>query len=249
MARRGILLTLAAVIAALGTLLVFLYVNGADKRAAEPFDTMEILRAVKVIAPGETVEEAQAAGKFELQPVPSNQVLAGSLPDTTSLAGKVATTTIYPGEQIIASKFGGSAEASVLPIPKGMMAISVNLTDPARVAGFLSPGSEVAIFYLGTDPKKPDENLVRMILPRVTVIGVGSTTPGQTTTTDPNGIATTEALPKTLLTIAVKKNDAERVLYTFKNYELAFGLLTKDSETPDGPGVHLPDVFTSDLLK
>ncbi len=249
MARRGILLTVAAIIAALGTLLVFLYVNGADDRAAAPFDTVDVLRAVKVIAPGEAVEDAQAAGKFELQPVPKNQVLAGALADTTSLEGKVATTTIYPGEQIIASKWGGSAETDVLPIPKGMMAISVNLTDPARVAGFLTPGAEVSIFYLGDDPKKEGSPLARMMLPRVTVIGVGSTTPGQTTTTAADGTATTEVLPKTLLTIAVSKEDAERVLLAFKNAELAFGLLTQDSLTPDGPGSHPENLFESKLLK
>jgi pilus assembly protein CpaB len=256
MARRGILLTVAAIIAALGTLLVFLYVKGADNRAAEPFETVDVLRAVKVIAAGEAVEAAQTAGKFELQPVPKNQVLAGSLADTTSLEGKVATTTIYPGEQIIASKWGGSAENDVLPLPKGMLAISVNLTDPARVAGFVSPGAEVAIFYLGPDPDTKAAQgapFVRMILPRVTVIGVGSTTPGQTTKPAADGAADpaapAEVLPKTLLTIAVDKEDAERILFSFKNAELAFGLLTKDSETPDGPGVHLPDVFTSPALK
>ncbi|MGD9959679.1 Flp pilus assembly protein CpaB [Nocardioides sp.] len=249
MARRGILLTVAAIIAALGTLLVFLYVNGADDRAAEPFETVDVLRAVKVIAPGETVEDAQAAGKFELQPVPKNQVLAGSLADTTSLEGKVATTTIYPGEQIIASKFGGTAESNVLPIPKGMMAVTVNLTDPARVAGFVSPGAEVAIFYMGNDARKQDQAFARMMLPRVTVLGVGSTAPGKTTTTATDGTATTEVLPNALLTIAVSKEDAERVLYATKNAEIAFGLLTEDSEVPQGPGIYYPDVFKSELFK
>ena len=31
------------------------------------------------------------------------------------------------------------------------MAISVNLTDPARVAGFVNPGSEVGIFVSADD--------------------------------------------------------------------------------------------------
>ncbi|CUR53960.1 putative SAF domain [metagenome] len=247
MARRGILLTVAAIIAALGTLLVFLYVNGADDRAAEPFDTVDVLRAVKVIEPGETVEDAQTAGKFELQPVPQNQVLAGSLADTTSLSGKVATTTIIPGEQIIASKFGGTAEASVLPIPKGMMAISVNLTDPARVAGFLSPGSQVSIFVSGTikfkDNAAADLPLTRMLLPKVQVIGVGSTSPGQTTTTAADGTATTEVLPNALLTLAVTKDQAERIIYCATNATLSFGLLTDESDTPAGNGVTAQNLF------
>ena len=242
MGRRGILLTFAALIAALGTMLVFLYVRGADARAGQVYDTVDVLRAVKVIPAGETVEEAQAAGKFQLQPVPEGQLLAGYLSDTASLAGKVATTTIYPQEQIIASKFGGSVESSVLPIPKGMVAMSVNLTDPARVAGFVTPGSEVSIFMTGTDVAKGDP-FARMLLDRVTVIGVGSTTPGTTTTTAEDGTAVTEVLPNALITIAVTKEDAERVLFAVTNGELSFTLLTKDSTVPKGTGVTSANLF------
>ena len=242
MDRRRILLVFAAVIAALGTLLVFLYVRGADTRAEEQFDTVNVLTAVQLIAPGEAVDAAAAAGKFELKPVPSSSLLAGSLIDTSAITGKVATTTIYPGEQVIASKFGGAAEASALPIPKGYLAISVNLTDPARVAGFVSPGSDVAIFMTGADPNS-QEPFARMLLSRVTVIGVGSTAPGQTTTTDASGAQVTEQLPNALLTLALKKEDAERVLFASTNGALAFGLLTKESEVPRGSGVTARNLF------
>lgn len=244
MDRRRILLVFAAAIAALGTLLVFLYVRGADTRAEEQFETVDVLTAVQTITPGETVEAAMAAGKFAMAPVPSSSVLLGVLTDPSAgaIQGMVATTTIYQGEQIIASKFGGSAEASALPIPKGFLAVSVNLTDPARVAGFVSPGSDVAIFWSGTDPNS-GEPFTRMLLPRVTVIGVGSTAPGQTTTTDAAGNQTTEQLPNALLTLALKKENAERVVFGSINGSLAFGLLTKDSETPPGPGVRLRNLF------
>ena len=46
MKRRTILLFAAALVAALGPALVFLYVQGADNRAEERFDTVEVLRAV-----------------------------------------------------------------------------------------------------------------------------------------------------------------------------------------------------------
>ena len=244
MDRRRILLVFAAVIAALGTLLVFLYVKGADNRANQAVESQNILTAVALIAPGESVDTAAAAGKFELRPIAANSVLAGALVDTSAITGKVATTTIYPGEQIIASKFGGSAEAlSSLPIPKGKLAISVNLSDPARVAGFVSPGSEVTIFMTGSSTTGTIGPFARMLLARVTVIGVGSTTPGQTTTTASDGTATTEVLPNALLTLAVSKEDAERVLFASTNGALAFGLLTKDSDTPKGPGVTDRNLF------
>lgn len=243
MGRRRILLVAAVVVAALGTALVFLYVRDADTRAAENFHTVEVLRATAAIQPGETIDSASASGKLALQPVPRAQVLPDSQSTIEALTGQVALTTIYPGEQIISDKFGGEAEAdSPLQIPKGQLAISVNLTDPARVAGFVNPGSEVAVFLNGTDDAtaKP---FTRMLLDRVTVLGVGSTTPVSTTTTDPAGQQTTEQLPRTLLTLAVDQNDAQRVLYASANGELSFALLTPDSRVKAGPGVTAQNLF------
>ena len=50
MDRRRILLIIAAVVAALGTLLVFLYVRNADTRAQESVDTVQVLTASQPIA-------------------------------------------------------------------------------------------------------------------------------------------------------------------------------------------------------
>ena len=163
MDRRKLLLAAAAIVAALGAVLVFLYVRGADIRAEAQYDTRDVLKVVTLIEQGETIEDAAAAGKIALEPVPANQVLPDALASTSTLTGKVAVTNLYPGEQVISSKFGGASESSVLPIKEGDLAISVNLTDPARVAGFVNPGSEVTIFMSGTDPAST-EPFTRMLL-------------------------------------------------------------------------------------
>src|SRR5687767_13639238 len=106
MDRRRILLVVAVVVAAMGAALVFLYVKGADSRAEQRFDTVEVLRATSLIEPGESVEDAQAAGKLALQAVAKDQLLEGYQQTTEGLAGTVALTAIYPGEQIISAKFG-----------------------------------------------------------------------------------------------------------------------------------------------
>ena len=69
------------------------------------------------------------------------------------------------------------------------------------------------------------------------MIGVGSTTPTTTTVTDETGQQTTEALPRTLMTLALDQKDAERVLFATSNGELAFGLLTPDSTVAPAKGV------------
>lgn len=251
MDRRRLLLVAAAVVAALGAVLVFLYVRGAETRAEQEFDTVDVLVATQQIEAGENVADAYAQAKIAVEAVPQGQVLPGAGTDGNVYEGQVALTTVYPGEQLIPEKFGGATEveaASSLAIPEGKLAISINLTDPARVAGFVNPGSEVAIFFTGTADDlatdvSEDLQLTRVLLPRVTVLGVGSTTQVTTTTTDAEGQQTTEQLPRTLLTLALSQEEAERVLLAQTNAELALGLLTAESTVRDTPGTTESDLF------
>ena len=240
MDRRKALLAVAAVIAALGTLLVFLYVRGADARADQRYGAVEVLRVVKQIAPGETVEAAQSAGKLETGSVPRKDLLKNALTGTDTISGKTATAALYPGEQLTSSKFSANKTATGLTIPKGKIAISVNLSDPARVAGFVNPGDKVAIFMNGSGA---GGNFVRLLLPNIQVIGAGTTTMVATTTTDTTGAQTTDQLPKTLLTLALTQNEAERVLFGSNNGELAFGLTNTDSQVAASKGVTTANLF------
>jgi pilus assembly protein CpaB len=242
MNRRKALLVVAALIAAVGTLLVFLYVRGADARADERYGAVNVLRVVKDIAPGETVEAAQAAGKIETSSVSQKDLLANALTGIEPVAGKVAVTTIYPGEQLTSTKFGATGSANALTIPKGKIAISVNLTDPARVAGFVNPGDKVAIFNTAP-PGAEGAGYSRMLLSSVQVIGAGTTTVVASTTTDATGAAVTDELPKTLLTVAVSQDEAERLLYAVANGELSFGLLTDDSQIAASKGITGVNLF------
>lgn len=243
MDRRRILLVVAVVVALLGTALVFLYVRGADARAEERFDTVDVLRAVAPIEAGETIDDAAANGKLALQPVATDYLLPNYQTSVESLSGSVATVRILAGEQIVTDKFGAEAEAqaSALSLSKGEIAISISLSDTARVAGFINPGSEVAIFLNGTD--QGGAAYSRLLLPKVEVIAVGSTSTTQTTTTSPEGTQTTEELPKTLMTLALNQADAERVLFAQVSGELVFALITEDSNVNKGSGTVVGDLF------
>lgn len=264
MGRRAVLLVVALVIAALGATMIFLYVQGIDQRAEAGQQPVEVLAASEKIEVGETIEAAQGAGKLELVSVPREDVLPGALTSTEDLAGKVALTAIFPKEQIIPEKFGAAGTEQTITIPKGAMAVSVQLTDPARVAGFITPGSTVAIFYssesgtqtssadastgdtaAASDPNAPAlvGGFTRLLLPDVQVIGVGTTSVLSTTTTDETGAATTEQLPKTLLTLALTQDQAEKVIFASRNGELALGLLNGESRVRPGPGVDAASIF------
>ena len=242
MDRRKILLIVAVIVALVGTALVFLYVRGSDARANARFDTVEVLRAVAPIEAGETIDDALATGKLALQPVPRDYVLPNAQTSVEALSGTYASVKILPGEQIVSDKFGAeiAAPESALTIPRGTVAISVSLTDTARVAGFIEPGTEVAIFLNSTTTGEPS---TRLLLDEVQVIAVGSTTTSQTTTTTAEGTQTVEQLPRTLMTLALNQRDAEKVLLSQGTGELVFALLTKDSNVAPGPGTTAADLF------
>lgn len=254
MARRSILLSVAFAIAALGTAMIILYVQGIDARATEGQQRVEVLTATDVIEAGESVADAQAAGKFEKADVVREDMVDGALSSTSSIDEKVALGTIYPGQQIMGQQFGEPGSEETLTIPEDKLAVSVELTDPARVAGFVTPGSHVAIFASG-DPEvyKADGSTqklspyTRILLPDVEVIGVGDTSMSSRTTTDDEGQQTTEQIPRTILTVAVTQEQAERVIFAGRNGDLAFALRTDKSKVSDGPGVTariiMPEAF------
>jgi pilus assembly protein CpaB len=250
MSRRSILLIVALIVAALGTTMIVLYVSGIDARAAEGQERVKVLTATEVIDAGETVAKAQAAGKLEKTDVVREDMVEGALTSTASIEDQVSLGTIFPGEQIISSKFGAPGSADTLSIPDDKLAISVELTDPARVAGFVNPGSEVAIF-VSADPflMKPDGSkqelppYTRLLLPKVQVIGVGTTTVTSKTVTTDEGDKTTEQVPRTILTVAVDQEQAEKVIYGQRNGELSFALLSDKSDVHDNAGVTAADVL------
>ncbi len=246
MGRRTILLVVAALIAALGTGMVILYVRGADSRAEAGQAPVQVLKAVAAIQPGETMAAAQAAGKIQLGTVPQKELLSGAVNSATGLQDEVALSTIYPNEQIISARFGSPGDQETLNIPKGNIAISVNLSDTGRVAGFVSPGANVAIFASSTAQSGAggvSVDSTRLLLPKVQVIAVGATTTVSQTTTDAAGAQTTEQLPKTLFTLSVNQRQAERVLYASTHGELSFGLLNDTSRVAPDLGVSAKNLF------
>ena len=251
MARRSVLLLVAALIALAGTAMIVLYVQGIDARATKDQELVEVLVATDTIDTGESVSDAQEAGKIEKSEVRRADVVDGSLSSTSSIADLVAIGTIYPGEQLIARKFGSLGDTQSLVIPDDKMAISVELTDFERVAGFVNPGNEVAIFVtpqelaalLPDGEDRPLGDYTRILLTRVPVLGVGTTSVTSKTTVTEDGGQVAEEVARTILTLAVTQEEAERLIQADRNSDLTFALLTDDSKVSDNPGVRPGDLF------
>ena len=173
MGRRTILLIAAILVAAAGTTLVFLYARGADARALGEQRLVEVLIAIKPVAAGTTVATAQAAGSFQKREVAANSVVPQALADTSGVADLTFIAAVVPGEQLLRTKVGQPQDRVRLPIPSGKIGISVQLDDPARVADFVAPGSQVAVFttIASTSNGGSGAAETRLLLQRITVLG------------------------------------------------------------------------------
>lgn len=241
MDRRRLLLVVAAVIAALGVALVFVYARGADTRAADKYDTVEVLTASQEILPGESLEDALENGKVQLTHIAKAQLLEGASEDSEPLRDKVALTTIYAGEQLIPVKFGALEDvkaAAVLPIPTGKLAISIEVEDDARVGEFIRAGAQVAIIL--TRPKGSSAPIdSRVLLERVTVLADGLETSLEND--DESADANDEI--RRLITVAVSQREAEKVRFAEKAGDLSIGLLNDGSDVKRDDGVNNDNLF------
>ena len=201
MARRSILFGTAFLIAALGATMVLLYVQGIETRATAGQDQVEVLVATEVIEAGESVADAQAAGKLAKDEVLRDDLVDGALASSTSIDDEVALAAVYPGQQIIGQQFGAPGSGETLTIPEDRLAISVELHRPGpgrRLRGSRLAGGDLRL----RRPRvyKPDGTTqklapyTRLLLPEVEVIGVGATSMAALTTTTEEGEQTTEQI-------------------------------------------------------
>jgi len=244
MGRRKVLVIVAVVVAALGAALVFVYARGAEDRAAEQFETVDVLVVKSAIERGESVNAAYESGKIDIQQVPRAQVLSGATADGAAFTDQFALTPVYPGEQLIPEKFGGADDVeaeTTLPIPEGMIAISVSLSDTARVGSFIRPGATVGIFLTGTLPPE-NTPTTKLLMRDVLVLATGSTT-AVAPPAEGEEAPTTEQLPNTLFTLALTQKQAEKILFAQGLGELAFALLNPNSDLKPGQGASAADLF------
>jgi pilus assembly protein CpaB len=238
MGRRTILLIAALLAAVLGVVLVFLYAKNIENTVNAGQERVTVLVATAEIAAGTTGAAAANAGAFEQQEIASDAAAPTALGDPAAIQDLVALTTVYPGQQIISQQWGTEGQLTRLPLPEGKIALSLQLGDPERVAGFVSPGSTVAIFVTG-GPR------IRTLLTDITVIGVGATGLNAAPTQDGE-----QQTSSAILTLAVTQAEAEKIIYaqglaSDPAYTgLYFALMDENSDVTAGdPGVDDTNLF------
>lgn len=234
MGRRTLLLLAALAVAALGTVLVFLYVRGLEARYVREQALQSILVAQTEIAPGTSLRAAANEGAVLSSQVPGRAVVPGAISDIGNLGDRVATATIFPGEQILATRFAPSLRPEFdIPEPEegqslsaNRVAVTVNLPEERRGGGLLQAGSTVAVMVTyGTEGGRTTKTLFS----RVTVLATGSDS-----ITDPAAASGTRQPEQggsaDLVTLALSSNQAHQVINAADQGDLYLAVLDADSQ-------------------
>lgn len=166
MQRRLIAAIAAVILAGIGAILLFNYVATADARAMEGQTPTKVLVVTQPIESGTL--GSGLAGLVETRELPLAAIVPGALTSLDQVAGLATTTSLAPGEQLIASRFaqpGTSADGEVA-VPNEMQLVSIALEAQRSVNSQLAPGDKVAV-YVTQDEK------TQQILQRVLVVKAG----------------------------------------------------------------------------
>ena len=101
---------IAVLLLAVGVIATSAYLKNQADRAARGQDLVQVLVARERIAPGTPAEDLAEGDLVELRKVRADDQVAGAVKDATVLGDRAATATIYPGDQIAASKFADTSE-------------------------------------------------------------------------------------------------------------------------------------------
>jgi pilus assembly protein CpaB len=263
---RLLTITLAAVLGMLGIVAVLAYVHQANERAVSGLKAETVMVADHAIPAGTSLSKAQAADLLGTEKVPNSSLTTPAVQSVTAanqhlvISGAVAKGQVLL--QNMLAKPGSltvGISGPVLPLPQGDIAVTMEMCLDADVAGYVQPGSYIAVFdtfpvradgamtYTCTSHNPPTKGSVfaKIIVARVKVLSVTSVTSqgtsaaaGQLADADPTNQASSVATPgQVLVTLAATSQTmAENLVLITSAGDPTFGLLTTRSVTNnDGP--------------
>lgn len=239
----------AVVLAVIGAVLVVSYASGADARAVQALEPVEVLVVAKPVPAGTAVESLPPF--LTAQTLSGTAVAKSALQSLDGLAGKVTSVDLLPGEQLIAERLTAPETAQSsgsVQVPDGFQEISFQL-DPQRVVGGrLVAGDHIGIFISlkgGGIEAKPDKETTQLTLHKVLVTSVqraASAAPSPQPTASGSAAPVEDtSLPtgSLLLTVAVIDVDATKIVYG-----LEFGTLWLSKEPLSAKDSGRPGIMT-----
>jgi pilus assembly protein CpaB len=250
MQSRVLAILIAVVLALVATAALVVYVNGADRRAIANQRPVRILVAAADIKAGTSGEDAQNRKLIVWKEVPQQSAVTGGFRSVTQLEGKFAAVDIVKGEQLLQNRWVGADAVEgrgLLPIPDDHQALSIGLDLTRQVAGFVTPGDKVGMVL--TLPTGNGDNKSRFLLQNIRVLAVGTTALTTKTAQGGGGRVNQGKGSQTLtaITLAVKKEHVENVVYAAVQGDIYLTLMPRNAEPAQSRGVDGGTVYPRTL--
>ena len=252
MKRRMLTVTLAALLAVFGIVAVLAYVANTKTRVVKGLNPTYVLVAKAPIPSGTRAEAAMNDKLLTREQLPTSSVPIDAVHSITAdISNLVTSTAIQPGQVLLKEMLVPAREVTgAIAIPAGKVAIAVELCLAEDVAGYVKPGSHIAVFdtfQSGSNQnleqscqsthqaQNKDSVYTRLLLPDVEVLSVSAAPPPSTGTTSSDGaVLTSGATAATgqgavFVTVAATQSQAEQLILAAQTGLPYFALTTLDS--------------------
>ena len=239
MRRRLLAAAAALLLIAVGTVVLVTYVRGAEARAFAGTRTVQVLVA-DVAIPAGTAGSA-LADLVRIEVLPAKAALPGRVTALASVADRLTTVELQPGEQLLESRFAqpGDLQApGTVPVPDGLQEVSIVLEPQRAVGGRLAAGDIVGVFVSMTDPVTTHSVLHEVLVTQVQ----GAPAPPAPVEGEASPVSGPAPSGSLMLTFAVTAPQAEAIVFGAEHGTVWLSL------EPADPDVSRTQVLTPDTI-
>jgi Flp pilus assembly protein CpaB len=146
LATRGGTVAVGGFAAAFGALLLLLYLAQYRNSVDESGAPITVLVAKSLIEKGTPGDIVGLKGLFQTTDAPRDQLQDGAITDPSALHGRLATSDVYPGQQLTTGDFSASASGALgAQIAGNQRAIAVPIDTAHGMVGQLRTGDRIDV--------------------------------------------------------------------------------------------------------
>jgi pilus assembly protein CpaB len=230
---KRLIAALAAILLAIAGVITLLnYASGAEDRAFEGAQLVDVLQVTAPIAAD--TNAADLAGKVKSVKLPRTAIAKGAVKSLSDVTGLVTTVELEPGEQLLLARFAERGKESPAKaksaVPAGMQELTIPVDVARALGGALKVGDTVGI--VASYQSKEGDGITKIVQNRVLVLRLsngGPVTDGQTGGTQ-------------LVTFAVRTRDAGKIVNAIEFGKIYLTRQNKDTLMGNGGSISRNDV-------